>query len=211
MKKLLIVIAFAFQAGLTHAQFVANDLLLGGSVGFHSSKTESKPDDFVTSGYTFNPQFLYMVNAGFGIGLNIGITGTKEKPSDDKTTELHFGPAFRLQGKPIEKASFYGQLNLNIGSGTDQQKATYVGANGTINTYTRKDKYSSIGILVYPGVNYMISKHFYLDMSYGMLNYISRDNKPDDTHDTTAKSFKTSGFEISFGLESLRLGAIYKF
>lgn len=211
MKKLLIVFAFICQAGITNAQIIARDLLLGGNVGFYSMKTESDPDDFVTSGYIFNPQLLYMVNNGFGIGLNFGIKGEKEKPSDDKTSELYFGPAFRVQGKAIERAQFYGQLNLNIGSGKEESESTYISTStGLPVKYTRKDKYSSIGVDIFPGVNYMISKRFFLDLSYGLLGYVSRDNKPDDTHNPNAESYKTSAFEFGFTLENLRIGAIFK-
>jgi opacity protein-like surface antigen len=204
MKKILLFTAFVIAGFASKAQFAAGDLLLGGSVGFTSQKTESTPDDFKRSTYSFNPMVFYQIDPKFSIGLNFGIAGSKEKPSDEKTTDLQFGPMFRYQGKWIEdKVSCYGQLNINIGSGSEESTFTnpVTGAEST-----SKDKYSSFGVQLFPGINYKLKEHFYLDFRYGMLDFTSRTNKPDGGED-----FKTNNFEFNLGLETLQLGALYKF
>ncbi|MEP7265665.1 MAG: outer membrane beta-barrel protein [Bacteroidota bacterium] len=211
MKKLLFITAMGLMPAWAHAQFAEGNILLGGSIGFNSSKTESQPDDIKTSGYQFSPQVLYFVNPNIAVGLNFGIEGTKSKPSDDKTTDLHFGPAVRFQGKWVERASCYGQLNIDIGSGSEERKTTYFDPVTFVQTdYTRKDKYSTVGATLFPGINYMVKPHFYLDMRYGMLSYGSRNNKPDNSHGTV-EDYKTSGFVLNLDLTSLMLGAYVTF
>lgn len=211
MKKLLLIAVIGLQPVLTNAQFTEGNILLGGCLGFNSSTTESEPDDFKTSGYEFSPQVLYFITPQVAAGLNLGIGGTKEKPSNDKTSDFHIGPAIRYQGKWIERASCYGQMNINIGSGKTEEESSYFNPVTLQQVdYTRKDKYSSFGVNVFPGVNYMVKPHFYLDMRYGMLSYMSTTNKPDDTAGP-AEDYKTNEFKLKLNMKSLRIGAYYTF
>jgi Outer membrane protein beta-barrel domain len=214
MNRIILVITLTVSALNSKAQFTKGSLAITGNVGFSSQKVEADSDDLKRSAYSFSPEFLYFTSDKVAIGLGVSISGTKEKPSDNKTSLATFGPLARFQGKLADKTTGFAQVNMNIGSGFSESEASYIVYNSPLITevqYTKKEKFSLFSLVITPGLNYQIKKHFFLDFRYGFLGYAATNTKPDDTLDEDVKDYKSSEFEIKMDLSTLKLGALFVF
>ena len=151
---------FAFSA---HSQISKGAVLLGGNLGFSSSDFSNPTDDYKNHSYYFSPSLGFVVkeNKVFGVNLTYG-HGINQTSATAKSVSNNYGGGiFYRSYLPLGK-SFYlygqGQLQLDFSNQENKTSAT---------TYERTTNYVGVGL--FPGVAYAISKRFHLEISMNNL------------------------------------------
>jgi hypothetical protein len=190
MKKTLIVLALAM---VSFANAQKGSILVMGSVGFGSNKSEAGLSETKTNSFNFSPKVGYQVTDNWTFGIDLSFQGDKTTnetttltpgpvvtTTETKTTNLSAG-VFARYSKPVsELFSIYADL----GAGIQNQKTTVPSFFG--NSSVTSDGFY-VGIT--PAVFINVKKNFGLNVSIGGLGY--------DTLDTPGGT--NSGFNFNFG------------
>lgn len=200
MKKILLsavaVMAFGFANAQesTGAGFSQGDVFITGSVGFGNEKT----GDNKTNTFNFSPKAGYFVTSNIAVGVQLGVTSTKETVDtplgdiENKETALEVGAFGRYYFTPTRNFSFFGQLS-----------AGYV-SNKVENDGDPEYKENGVNIALAPGISYFVSDHIALEATFGILGY--RTLKPDvDGADST------NTFNVGANFSDINFGMVYKF
>lgn len=213
MKHTLIAFILALQCYSVSAQFEKNSVIAGGSGSYLSRKQTYNTETLKTTTYSIDPLVLIQSSDDFSVGLAFGYFHDYYKNEIDETgtaNEWHVGPALRYQKKFIDNFSGYAQLNFTYGKGTSEEKLVN-SFYSQLNSFKRD--YTQIQFGLFPGLNYKLSKHFYLDLRYGNLEYISANADFERTYGILVSEDERTQqeFSVNLGFETLKLGLLYSF
>ncbi len=213
MKHTLIALILVLQCFTVNAQFEKNSVIAGGSGSYISRKQTYNKETRKTTTYSIDPLFLIQSSDDFSVGLALGYFYDYYKNEIDETgvaNEWHVGPAIRYQKKFVDNFSGYGQLNFTYGKGKSEEKFIN---NFLTQTSTFNEDYTQIQFGLFPGLNYKLSKHFYLDLRYGNLEYSSVNLNTEAKLGTLVveDELTRQEFSVNLGFETLKLGMVYSF
>lgn len=201
MKKLLLslvaVSAFAFS---TQAQTEKGKIMLGGGVGFNSTKVEgaSKSD------FRFNviPSAGYFISDNFAIGTGVGYKYDKQVSEGSLNQSFEVAPFGRYYVGLSDQFKFFGQLSVPMSFGNLKEVNEVTGDVGDkVGTTTQ------IGVQLAPGFAFYPTKRVGIEVSVDGLRYNNYTVKDAATgNKATADSF---GLEAS--TVTPKLGVMFHF
>lgn len=223
MKSKLFIMAALCAIGFgASAQTEKGKSFINGSIGFTSTKADTKADfasnttltDKVQA-FSIVPRFGYFVADNLSIGLGIGYTQSKRTYNQINASSgtifyatqtakqdiFSIEPNLRKYVDVAEKFKFFGQLNLAIGFGKAESTNVYSAPANYSSEYSHK--LTSYGAAVSPGFAFFPSKKWAIEFSFPLINY--NKTKPKDvkgnTYPSTTESFTfaTSSFNPNIG------------
>jgi hypothetical protein len=191
MKKIftLLCIALAIVTQQASAQIKKGEKMLGGSIGFATSKAEqSNAPNYEASvtNVSISPQLGFGLGGNWIAGIQAGYGYSKQKTvfplggvSEDKSNTIS-GGVFARKFFPFgERFGLFGQGDVNY----SHAKVTTAGVAGESNT-------NRIGVSVSPGAYFRTGKRFILEAEVGSLGYEHSVTKPEGgSSKTTSNSF----------------------
>ncbi|QIL38073.1 porin family protein [Pedobacter sp. HDW13] len=189
MKKLLLsLVAVAGLAFGAKAQTEKGKFILGGNVGFNSTKVEGAAKSDID--FSVIPSVGYFVSNNFAIGTGVGYTYSKTVSGavPNQIGAFQVSPFGRYYVGLSEQFKFFGQLSVPMAFGTVKA----VDANG--DTGAKVGTTTSIGVNVAPGFAFFPTKRIGIEVSVNGLGYANNQIKAEATGAKTTSN--------SFGLEA---------
>ncbi|MFD1628816.1 outer membrane beta-barrel protein [Pseudopedobacter beijingensis] len=200
MKKLLLSIAvLSGLAFTTQAQTEKGNFILGGSVGFNTSKVDGASKSDVD--FNVVPNIGYFLNDNIAIGTGVGYKYAKSVTLKEQGEAFVVAPFGRYYVNLSDQFKFYGQLSVPMEFGT----AKFVDANG--DTGAKLGTATNIGVNVAPGFAFFPTKRIGIEFSVAGLSY---DNKQLKDEATGAK-LKTNSFGLNADAFAPKLGVQFHF
>lgn len=151
MKKNIIIIALAFLSIQSYAQTEKNNLMIGGNIGYSSTKTSSLSVKNTT--LNLSPSVGYFISDNLAVGVNLSYS--QQKLSSLTQSSFSFGPFARYYYGKQEHLKPFGQVGVGLFSENFEANA--------INTKIKGSTYH-IGL----GVAYFLSENVALE---GLFQY----------------------------------------
>lgn len=213
MKKLLLLAAFVGVASFASAQTSSGSIMVGGSLGFGSGKSEASNSGTTVDGpklsnFNISPAVGYFIMDNIAVGLRIGYGSNKSTQENylgvngdervDKNSNFTVSPFARYYMEMGDKAGIFVDGAIDIGSG---KTTTEITTGGTTNS--TEPTSSSFGVNIRPGVYWFVTDKIGLEGTFGSLGW--NQNKTDDganpATETKASSFGlnlNTGFAVGF-------------
>jgi opacity protein-like surface antigen len=109
-----------------------------------------------------------------------------------------------------DNLKLYGQLSIDIGSGT----TSWDGVSDLTGAEVEVDdvKYSTMGLNIAPGLQYSLGDNWSINTSIGLLGYNSRTDKDAGVNDAgEAIDVKSSSIDFGLNLNDIKIGVQYHF
>jgi Outer membrane protein beta-barrel domain len=198
MKKYLLIFCFmVFGTLQAQAQIEAGKILLGGSVSYSGTDTESGKSS--TSNFSILPAATYMVSKQIGLGLGIGYsTGSSETKQSNFTQTLSTSSSsFSLNPharyyKAIggsENFYFFGQMQVFLG---------FSDSKTTQSNFSSSQSSTTMGIDLSPNFAFMPGKKWAIELGLNGIGY-SIANPEGDNNNQSNFSFGISSFVPRIG------------
>ncbi len=165
MKKLLLsMVAIAGLAFTTQAQTEKGNILLGGNVGFNSSKIDGANKSDVN--FSIMPTIGYFVSDNIALGTGVGYSYDKKVSNKNLNQAFEVSPFGRYYVGLSDQFKFFGQLSVPMAFGNNK----LVNDQGEV----ADDQYQSttnIGINLAPGLAFYPTKKIGIELSVNGLGY----------------------------------------
>ena len=226
MKKTTILIMLFASAFTATSQTSKGSMMVGGSVGFSSSKNNTTitdngvsitSSDNKFSNSNVSPTFSYFLADGIALGLNINfysnstidvyptVNGTSFKEAQYENKGTGFGLLARKYFiKDDNKFGFYGDLGFGVGPTIG--KDSYTPVVGT--AYSHEREGSSTNVNLGLGVAYFPTKSIGLHAGVGGLGW-NKSNTKTTYSNSNSVTTESSGF--NFNLNSLNINFGFNF
>ncbi|MGX9985998.1 outer membrane protein [Soonwooa purpurea] len=197
MKKVILVGALALF-GAVNAQIAKGTAFISGTVGYQGQKNNN--NDVTNDSFTVVPTVGYFVAPNVAVGLGVGYASASEKGKfngvdyKDTTSAFVIEPLVRKYWNVSDNFLLFGQLSVPMAFGND--KAEVAGKE------VGKDKFSSFGVVVRPGIDYVVAPNWTIEATIGEFGYRSAKYKD-------AKSVDNYNFGLDLG--SVTFGVKYLF
>lgn len=200
MKKLILSIAvLSGLAFTTQAQTEKGNIILGGNVGFNSSKAEGTSKSDV--GFNMVPNVGYFLNDNFAIGTGVGYQYDKSVSTGKQNEAFVVAPFGRYYVDLSNQFKFYGQLSVPMAFGTVKD----VNYNG--DTGAKTGTSTNIGVNLAPGFAFYPTKRIGIELSVKGLGYEHAQFK----NETTGAKTKNNEFGLDANTFSPRIGVQFHF
>ncbi|WP_129714992.1 outer membrane beta-barrel protein [Pedobacter sp. SYP-B3415] len=199
MKKLLLsLVAVAGLAYGANAQTEQGKIILGGNVGFNSTKAEGAPKSNVS--FQVVPSVGYFIDNNFAIGTGVGYTYSKEI-AETEDQAFVVAPFARYYTDLSGQFKFFGQLSVPMafGSSKDVNAAGDVGAK--LGTTT------NIGVALSPGFAFFPTSRVGIEFSVRGLSWENEKLKAEGS----GAEFTTNSFDVNGNFFAPRLGVQFHF
>ena len=201
MKKLLLsLVAVAALTFGANAQTEKGKIILGGNVGFNSSKADgaSKAD----INFSVVPSVGYFVSDNFAIGTGVGYEYEKTVSANRGQLEaFKVAPFGRYYVNLTDQFKFFGQLSVPLAFGSLKS----VDANG--DTGSKFASTTSVGVNVAPGFAFFPNKKIGIEFSVNGLGYENFSTKAE----ATGEKVKTNSFGLEANTFAPKLGVQFHF
>lgn len=202
MKKLLLsLVAVAAITFGANAQTEKGKIILGGNVGFNSSKVDGASKADVN--FSVVPSVGYFVSDNFAIGTGVGYEYDKTASGiiRGQVEAFKVAPFGRYYVNLTEQFKFFGQLSVPLAFGSLKD----VDVNGE--TGSKVGTTTSIGVNVAPGFAFFPNKKIGIELSVNGLGY---ENYTVKAEGTGAKQ-KTNSFGLEANAFAPKLGVQFHF
>ncbi len=201
MKKLLLSMVAVVAFGLsTQAQTEKGNVLLGGNVGFSTSKTDGASKSDVS--FSIVPRVGYFVSDNFAIGTGVGYNYDKQVSDNNLNQAFEVAPFGRYYVNLSDQFKFFGQLSVPMAFGNNK----YVDNQGNV----ADDKYATttnIGVNLAPGFAFYPTKKIGIEFSVNGLAY----NHYQVKNEVTGGKAKTNAFGLDADTFAPKLGVMFHF
>lgn len=177
MKKLFLTLtAVAALTLASNAQTEQGKFLVGGQVGFNSSKI--KDTDIKATGFSINPTVGYFVSDNWAVGTSVGYGWNKAETTKDAsiTTDAFQAAPFVRNYVGNGQFRFFSQLSVPMSWGKETAKLA------AVETETKVNKY---GVEIAPGFAFFPTSNIGIELKVRGLYYESRQDKAGDAKVTT--------------------------
>lgn len=200
-KTLLFITSLLCFATVTHAQIPKGSTLLGGGVGFFTSKEKQEGTESGKSNSVhIFPAWGKAIkeNTILGVTLECSYYDYNNHYSgyvDQKFS--NYGASVFLRKYVLVANRFYIFGQGNAGGGYSTSKVYY-------SNYQNSSKGWNAGISLFPGVSYAVNKKFHLEAGFNNLAYIefSHTKTTDGSAPGNSGIIKTNGFSLGSDLDS---------
>jgi hypothetical protein len=201
MKKLLLsLVAVAGLAISTQAQTEKGKILLGGSVGFSTSKADgAKKSDF---SFNVAPSAGYFISDNFAIGTGLGYKYEKAVNAGYLHQAFEVAPFGRYYVGISDQFKFFGQLSVPMSFGNIKDIDDVTGDVGDkVATSTE------IGVQLAPGFAFYPTKRIGIELSVAGLGY----NNISLKDSATGIKAKADSFRLDASTIGPKLGVMFHF
>lgn len=229
MKKLLILTVIFLSYLQSHAQTEKGNIFLGGQVSLFGNTLTSSDKNAMATSHVFNfsiaPNVGEFIADNLAIGLAINVGSNSNKYEYDPVSPVSFGSAsknavmsyglgiFMRSYKKVSNNLFFsinGQLNYlsqpgKMESTTEDPNYVYPPESPAIQ-YTRS---STIGLTFVPGLDYFITPHLGLRITFGNL-FVNTNSSKNITLQNDNKQTITS-YGLNLNINSFTFGMNYYF
>ncbi|ADY53219.1 hypothetical protein Pedsa_2677 [Pseudopedobacter saltans DSM 12145] len=200
MKKLILSIAvLSGLAFTTQAQTEKGNVILGGSVGFNTSKAEGASKSDVN--FNIVPSVGYFLNDNFAIGTGVGYQYDKSVSTKRQNEAFVVAPFGRYYVGLSNQFKFYGQLSVPMEFGTDKSIDNNGDTGAKIGTTT------DIGVNLAPGFAFYPTKRIGIELSVKGLGYEHTQFKDE----ATGAKAKNNAFGLNADTFAPRIGVQFHF
>ncbi|WP_443939478.1 outer membrane beta-barrel protein [Pedobacter sp. MW01-1-1] len=200
MKKLVLsLLAVVGLAYSSQAQTEKGNILLGGTVGFNSTKVTGAAK--ANTDFSIVPNVGYFINNNFALGTGIGYTNKKTPSSMLKRDAFVVAPFGRYYVDLSSQFKFFGQLSVPMEFG--KNCATDLNGDNAV----KLADVSSFGVQLAPGFAFFPSKRVGIELSVSGIGY------QEETIKTVIGDLKstTSTFGINADTFDPKLGVQFYF
>lgn len=198
MKRLTLLTIFAGSLSFcSHAQITKGSVLLGGGIGAYKSKTGDVPDQNNYHAWALYPAAGLAVKENTVVGLRLSYARSKSEtksPNDYSLQEQNGRGAglFYRRYMPLGKRFYL------FGDGAAYY--SYTKNKNSLSTSATVQTYNNIGVTLYPGVSFAVSKKMHLeiglnnlvDLSYGHTKTVYTANNTTTTATGNGFGFTTN-------------------
>jgi len=200
MKKLLL--SLVAVAGLVYgaqAQTEKGKFILGGNVGFNSTKVETAAKSDVS--FSIVPSVGYFVDNNFAIGTGVGYTYDKQVSENHLNQAFVVAPFGRYYVGLSDQFKFFGQLSVPMAFGNNK----VVDAQGNVGAKFAST--TSIGVNVAPGFAFFPTKRIGIEVSVNGLGY----NNLNIKNELTGNEISANSFGLDANTFAPKLGVQFHF
>lgn len=196
MKKVLLVAIFAV-AGLTaSAQTEKGTVLLGGNIGFGTSKSDVDGAKSSTN-FEIMPKAGYFVSNNTAVGLGLGYEYNKFE-SGAKSDEFTVAPFTRCYRDLSDQFKFFSELSVPVGFGSEKNAAG-----------TKVAETTSVGVSLAPGFAFFPTKKIGVELAFSGISY--ENIKTEDGNGNKVDGASGSSFNIGANFFAPKLGVTFHF
>jgi hypothetical protein len=200
MKKLLLsVVAVAGLVYGANAQTEKGKLILGGNVGFNSTKVEGAAKSDVS--FSVVPSVGYFVDNNFAIGTGVGYNYNKQVSENTLNQAFVVAPFGRYYVGLSDQFKFFGQLSVPMAFGNNK----IVNDNG--DTGAKVASTTSIGVNIAPGFAFFPTKRIGIEVSVNGLGY----NNLNVKNEITGGEVSSNSFGLEANTFAPKLGVQFHF
>ncbi|WP_461787736.1 outer membrane beta-barrel protein [Pedobacter sp.] len=200
MKKLLLsLVAVAAITFGANAQTEKGKIILGGNVGFNSTKVDGAAKADVN--FSVVPSVGFFVGNNFAVGTGVGYNYNKSVSTRNQNEAFEVAPFGRYYVNLTDQFKFFGQLSVPLAFGTVKD----VNANG--DTGAKLGTTTSIGVNVAPGFAFFPNKKVGIEFSVNGLGYENFTTKAE----VTGAKVKTNSFGLDANTFAPKLGVQFYF
>lgn len=201
MKKLLLsLVAVSALAFSTQAQTEKGKILLGGGVGFNSTKAEGASKSDIR--FNVVPSVGYFISDNIAIGTGVGYNYNKKVSDKVLNQAFVVAPFGRYYVGLSDQFKFFGQLSVPMSFGNVKAVDGVTGDVGD-----KLGSTTNIGVQLAPGFAFYPTKRVGIEISVdglGYNNYTVKDA-------ATGNKAKTDSFGLSASTVAPRLGVMFHF
>lgn len=201
MKKLLLslvaVSALAFGA---QAQTEKGKILLGGGVGFNSTKAEGASKSDIN--FNIIPSAGYFISDNFAIGTGVGYKYDKQVSNSKLDQSFEVAPFGRYYVGLSDQFKFFGQLSVPMSFGNVKAVDGVTGDVGD-----KLGSSTNIGVQLAPGFAFYPTKRVGIEVSVDGLGY----NNYTIKNTATGNKATVDSFGLNASTVAPRLGVMFHF
>lgn len=193
MKKLLLVGAVALF-GAVNAQIAQGTMYVSGNVGYEGVKNNNS--DVTGDRFSVVPTVGYFVASNVAVGVGVGYSSESVKNNEGvkkSTSAFVVEPFARKYWNVSDNVLLFGQLSVPMAFGNDKVKVD--------SKEISKDKFSGFGVVVKPGIDYVIAPNWTIEATLGEFGY--RTAKYKDAKSVENYKFGVDLGSVSFGVKYL--------
>lgn len=197
MKKLLLVGALALFSAV-NAQIGEGTMFISGNVGYNGQKDNNSKVE--TDKFSVVPTFGYFVAPNLAVGLGVGYNYNSSENTaalvKAKTSASAFvvEPFVRKYWNASEKFLLFGQLSVPMAFGQTKVE---------LGNSTAKNDFTSYGVVVKPGIDYIVAPNWTIEASVGEFGYRSDKFK-------NAERVENYKFGVDFGAVNFGVKYLFK-
>ncbi|MGE6220560.1 outer membrane beta-barrel protein [Nubsella zeaxanthinifaciens] len=200
MKKLLLsLVAVAAITFGANAQTEKGKIILGGNVGFNSTKVDGAAKADVN--FSVVPSVGFFVGNNFAVGTGVGYNYNKSVSTRNQNEAFEVAPFGRYYVNLTDQFKFFGQLSVPLAFGTVKD------VNTTGDTGAKLGTTTSIGVNVAPGFAFFPNKKVGIEFSVNGLGYENFTTKAENT----GAKVKTNSFGLDANTFAPKLGVQFYF
>ena len=200
MKKLLLsVVAVAGLVYGANAQTEKGKVILGGNVGFNSTKVEGAAKSDLS--FSVVPSVGYFVDNNFAIGTGVGYNYNKQVSENTLNQAFVVAPFGRYYVGLSDQFKFFGQLSVPMAFGNNK----IVNDNG--DTGAKVASTTSIGVNIAPGFAFFPTKRIGIEVSVNGLGY----NNLNVKNEITGGEVSSNSFGLEANTFAPKLGVQFHF
>ena len=200
MKKLLLsLVAVAGLVYGANAQTEKGKFILGGNVGFNSTKVETAAKADVS--FSIVPSVGYFVGNNFAIGTGVGYNYNKTVSSFRENQAFVVAPFGRYYVGLSDQFKFFGQLSVPMAFGNNK----IVDAQGNVGAKTETT--TNIGVNIAPGFAFFPTKRIGIEVSVNGLGYSNLNVK----NELTGGEVSSNAFGLEANTFAPKLGVQFHF
>jgi hypothetical protein len=188
---ILSCLASLFIVFSAHSQISKGAVLLGGNLGYSQSDYEDSPPDYKNHSFYISPSLGFVVKDNRVFGVNLSYShGIQQSSADAKTISNNFGGGlFHRRYLPLGKSFYlYGQGQVFIDYGKHESKS--LTSNSSRST-------TNLGVALFPGLAYAISKRFHLEVSMNNLVSLAYSSVKEDNSTGPDAAYNQFNFSIN--------------
>ena len=191
------VVAFGLS---TQAQTEKGNVLLGGNVGFSTSKTDGASKSDVS--FSIVPRVGYFVSDNIAIGTGVGYNYDKQVSNNNLNQAFEVSPFGRYYVNLSDQFKFFGQLSVPMAFGNNK----LVDAQGNV-ADNKHATTTNIGVNLAPGFAFYPTKKIGIEFSVNGLGY----NHFQVKNEITGGKSKTNSFGLDADTFAPKLGVMFHF
>ncbi|MBB6272647.1 hypothetical protein HDF26_003104 [Pedobacter cryoconitis] len=221
MKKLLTLMMLCASAMAVNAQTEKGKYILGGTIGYSSTKYENSQGASKQNNFDLLPSAGYFVSDNLALGLGIGYS--RNVTTSTTSTTYYVSPAVSYANYSLkettdyftvspfirhyvnisEKFKFFSQFSVPMKWGN--RKSEFITKNPALDVIPNtKVKTTSVGVGLEPGFAYFPTKKIGIQLSVGGLSYIW--NKTEDKVNSFNNDQKDHAFNLGTNFLAPRIG-----
>jgi hypothetical protein len=200
MKKLLLsLVAVSALAFSTQAQTEKGKFMLGGNVGFNTTKVDGANKSDLS--FSVIPSVGYFVSDNFAIGTGVGYAYDKAVSKSLLNQSFEVAPFGRYYVGLSDQFKFFGQLSVPMSFGNNKALDADGNSGDKIASTTR------IGAYVAPGFAFFPTKRIGIEFSVTGLGY----NNYQVKNEVTGNKVKANSFGLEADAANINLGVKFHF